>query len=397
MSLRHKQLTDITEADLLGLKDNQVSESREIEYKADLPGNRDDEKCEFLYDVSSFANCIGGDLLYGVTESRGVPTDVPGIDVPDPDQAILRFENIIRDCIQPRVTGVVTHVVSLANSKSVFIIRIPRSWIIPHMVTYQGRQRFYSRNSRGKFPLDVGELRAAFLGSGQLQERVRNFRLERLSRIASGDAPATLPDSAKLITQIIPFSAFEPGKQFDLRSIYGGELAPLFSRGHTGVRYNFDGLFTVDTMYDPRRESNSPRGYLQVFRNGIIESTDVKLLWHLDSEPPTIHGKAYEHDLVLSIQRFLSILRKLGVDPPLVLTATFTGVRGYRIWISPAAFDDEGTEIDRDVLLLPEIVVNDYNDNLPLLLKPVFDTVWNAGGMSGSVNYDPEGNWIHRR
>ena len=52
MSLHHKQLSEITEADLLTLKENQVSESREIEYKSELPGNGEGERSEFLYDVS---------------------------------------------------------------------------------------------------------------------------------------------------------------------------------------------------------------------------------------------------------------------------------------------------------------------------------------------------------
>ena len=150
MSLHHKQLLEITETDLLTLKENQVAESREIEYKAELPGKSDGEKREFLYDVSSFANSIGGDLVYGVSAHQGIPTDVGGIEIADPDQEILRLESIIRDCIQPRIMRVATQVVSLTNSKSVIIIRIPKSWIMPHMVIYRGLQRFYSRDSRVK-------------------------------------------------------------------------------------------------------------------------------------------------------------------------------------------------------------------------------------------------------
>ena len=300
MSLHHKQLAEITETDFLTLKENQVTESREIEYKAELPGNGVDDKCEFLYDVSAFANCIGGDLVYGVSESQGIPTDVHGIEIADPGQVILRLESIIRDGIQPRIMGIATRVVSLANYKSVIIIRIPRSWIIPHMVIYQGRQRFYSRNSRGKYPLDVGELRAAFLGSAQLTERVRNFRLERLARITSGDAPAPLPGTAKLILQIIPFRAFEPGAQFDLTSLRK-DLAPLFSSGYNSPRYNFDGLLTGDERYDPQRDQPYAAGYLQVFRNGIIETVNVSLFPDPDGSQPTFHGKAYEYDLIEAV------------------------------------------------------------------------------------------------
>ncbi|MCK5240903.1 ATP-binding protein [bacterium] len=47
---------------------NQIQESRTIEYKESLPGNSDQDKREFLADISSFANAAGGDLLYGITK-----------------------------------------------------------------------------------------------------------------------------------------------------------------------------------------------------------------------------------------------------------------------------------------------------------------------------------------
>ena len=63
-------LQDISLDDLQRLVTNAVSESRSIEYKQALPGTTNDDKKEFLADVSAFANAVGGDLLYG--------TDLPG-------------------------------------------------------------------------------------------------------------------------------------------------------------------------------------------------------------------------------------------------------------------------------------------------------------------------------
>ena len=61
-----KPLSDIQESDILSLRDNQVPEGKAIEYKRDLPGTGNEDRKEFLKDVSSFANTSGGDLLYGV-------------------------------------------------------------------------------------------------------------------------------------------------------------------------------------------------------------------------------------------------------------------------------------------------------------------------------------------
>ncbi len=75
-------------------------EGKAIDYKRDLYGGRDDDKKELLKDASSFANTIGGDLLIGVDEDKGVPTSIPGVTV-DPDKEKLRLEEIIPDYAYP--------------------------------------------------------------------------------------------------------------------------------------------------------------------------------------------------------------------------------------------------------------------------------------------------------
>lgn len=65
---------------------------------------------------------------------------------------------------------------------------------MPHMVKLGGTFRFYSRNANGKYPLDVGELRALFAFSETTSERIRSFRQERLSSIVAGETPIVLEE-----------------------------------------------------------------------------------------------------------------------------------------------------------------------------------------------------------
>ena len=69
MLLNGKSLDKITESDLQELIDNGVAEGKTLDYKEKLSGNSDAEKKEFLYDVSSFANASGGNLIFGITHS----------------------------------------------------------------------------------------------------------------------------------------------------------------------------------------------------------------------------------------------------------------------------------------------------------------------------------------
>ena len=57
-----------------------VPEDRQLEYKQALSIDKDADKKEFLADVSSFANTLGGDFVFGIEEARdenGKPTGIP--------------------------------------------------------------------------------------------------------------------------------------------------------------------------------------------------------------------------------------------------------------------------------------------------------------------------------
>ncbi|MDA7511146.1 ATP-binding protein [Verrucomicrobia bacterium] len=66
---------EVTEEDLNSLVRDKVGESRTIEFKSQLPSSNDKDKKEFLADVSSLANAVGGDLIYGIEADNGVASE----------------------------------------------------------------------------------------------------------------------------------------------------------------------------------------------------------------------------------------------------------------------------------------------------------------------------------
>jgi len=83
-----KNLSDVAIEDVQRLCDNRVEESHFLEFKAERIGGANDDKREFLADVSAFANASGGDLVLGVKEEGGTAVEICGIDVDDPDKAM---------------------------------------------------------------------------------------------------------------------------------------------------------------------------------------------------------------------------------------------------------------------------------------------------------------------
>src|SRR5437899_3178998 len=117
------RLEDNGSAQILDLISSAVREGRSLDYKEVLPGNSDSEKKEFLADVSSFANTVGGDLLIGIAESNGIPTHLTGVPTEDLDKEILRLDSIIRDGIDPRIRYQIKPV-QMSGSSPVLVIRI---------------------------------------------------------------------------------------------------------------------------------------------------------------------------------------------------------------------------------------------------------------------------------
>ena len=392
MSLE-KPLELITEVDLQQLILDAVAEQAIIEYKSQLPSNSDSDKKEFLADVSSFANALGGHLIFGMEEATGLPTNLSGLEVPDANSEKLRLENIVRAGVAPRIPGVqIGEPIPLSNSRIAFVIQVPKSWISPHMVTYQGTSRFYSRNSAGKYPLDVQQLRSAFLSSEATTDRLKDFRAERLSKIISGITPVKLQPGLRIIVHVIPLSALDTRERFDgsaLRQIHiPGELQPIYSSHVYDSRFNFDGYLIAQAF-----ESNSTvvAAYLQLFRNGIFESVNT-LLHRLPADPKSFPSFKFEGQLLQNLPRYFDAMKKLGVRPPVFLALSLIGISGYSMYVPPEAqwsyAHRTGGKIEDGSLIMSEVMVDTFESDLGEVLKPIFDAVWNAAGCEQSIYYE---------
>ncbi len=391
-----KPLDQITEADLQVLKDNAVSEGRTLDYKLELTKNSDDAKKEFLFDVTSFANAAGGYMIFGIGEQNGVPVEVTGLTAANPDAEILRLVNMMRDTIQPRLRPVGTQIVRLANGHWCLVMHIPRSWSRPHAVLNKKYLVFYSRNSAGKYPLDVPEVRDAFLSAGSEAERIRNFRAARIGDIVAGQTPVPVPETAKIVFHLVPIGAFG-GDTIDASQLDG-----LQRRMHEMniwgpyKRHNFDGLL-FSTLMHPVAPGQVALNYAQVYRNGIIEAVDSFNLSN-GGGPSAINGPFLEDRLLPKLPPLLQVIEVLEIEPPVLLFVTFLGVSGCTISATPGHFIDyQPYPIDRDALLMPDVLIETLADDPRQIMKPVFDVLWNSGGKSGSPSYNELGEWTRQQ
>lgn len=389
MSLFTKSLEEITAADLQTIVEEKLSEWKTIEYKESLSVQTDVERKKFLSQVSSLANAVGGDLIYGIRATNGVPAELCGLELENPDGLVLRLEDMLRTGIRPRIPGVLIRAVPIETKKFALVIRVRKSWQRPHQVVFNNEFRFYSRASNGKYLVDVDELRSVFALSETVAESIRSFRAKRLGQLVANDCPVRMDSNPKLIFHVVPFSGFVPGAKVDLRVLEGetGLLRPMRANGWNGPRYNFDGLYTFASR-DGLSDS-----YVQVFRNGSIEAVNTSLLDPKRAERKIIPSVAYENSLRDLLQRCFGIEKKLEVEAPAVVMLSFLGIKGYEMAVSPSRYYDEGHPIDRDDIIVPEAIVENFETAVDTPLRTILDPVWNAAGWPHSINFDDDGNW----
>ena len=393
-----KLLSEITKKDLLQLVENSIIEGKTIEFKQELKQSTDGDKRELLADVSSFANAGGGDLIYGIAAKEGVASEVRGLDAFNEDQDVLRLESILRDGIEPRIQGLQIHVVKGDDGTSL-IIRVPRSWSSPHMVTFKGSSRFFTRSTAGKYQMDVSELRSAFENSGQLTKQIEEWRLERVARIIANEGPALLRPPIEnhqgaCILHIVPLSSFHDWNKLDAAQFNGTMFPPLDSGGWDH-HVNLDGFLTFSRA--GRLEERIVSSYTQAFRNGAIESVAANTF-------SVVNGQLYiapswlEKTVFEALDAYSRSCSTLGIDPPYVVMLTLHGVKAAAIYTETRRFYSP-SRIGIDTLFIPPEIMQSLAqqpDNDPAL-RHLFDRVWNAGGYTQSLNYDDSGNWTGGR
>lgn len=389
MSIEDTKFENIELEDIDSLVTNKVPESRTLEYKLKLPGNARKDKVDFLAEISALANSAGGLMIFGIKDKGGVAEAVKPVSSGDPDAEILRLEGSARNGISPRLPSLETKYIRVSDDEYLFVMKTKKSWFLPHRVTYDGHDQFYGRASTGKYPLDVTQLRELFLLSESASTRLENFQADRLIKIDADQTPVALEGELRVVLHVVPYDALQAAPSVDTSNLYrdhGGLLGPLGTSGYDH-RHNFDGLLTYSG-----RDAAHARRYLQIFRSGALEAVE-------SFSPPgetTIPSQRIEVDIVDAVERYLRLLGNLGVAFPISVMVALMNVRGLVLAVNrrfTGPFPDV-YPIDRKDLVIPGVLFEQFDADVPAMLRPIFDAIWSAGGYPRSLSYDPSsGRW----
>lgn len=223
-----------------------------------------------------------------------------------------------------------------------------------------------------------------------LIDRAAQFRDERLKSITSGTTAAGPLSSGHLVcVHCVPDSALNGDTRLDVGQIDDRKTyaAPIGSTGYNS-HFNADGLLREN------RNGDALDGYLQLFRNGIVESVDSHMMV----------GRGRENGLpsvgfAMSLSQFLTqavaMWRALGIGGPACVLVTLIGIKDV-----PFMLPESGGYVTRpfssDTFYLPDVVIDDFEIDPRPLLRHALDVLWQAAGDSGCPYFNTDGQWIGR-
>ena len=367
------------------LVNNNVAETKIIEYKSDINFNKEQIISTLLKPVCAFANSNDGYIIYGIKELSDNSLELTGVSLSGtPDETKLKIENCVRNYIEPQINDMDIAIHSYERNTNfivIVIVRVKKSWYGPHREIKNNR--FYGRNSAGTYHMDIAEIRNAFNLSSNFIDKIKEFVTKRLIDIEAGDTIVPMEMGAKLVLHIVPLSAYTVGYQnsvIELNRMAALWKPKVFRFNSWHPRVVLEGLIGKSS-----KTQHSNDRYDLLFRNGTIESltifpprTDFN-----ESLPHILPAEYSEKILIDDVQRFFSILKQLNYQTPLIIFISYLNIKNYYLIDNRTAFH----KFDRDIIQLSSEVVETFDINVTQLLKPLFDSVWNCCGLLESENF----------
>lgn len=385
-----KSYNNIELDDIENLIKNQIQETKTLDYKREIKLNSDSEKKEFLNDVASFANTDGGILIYGVTEKKdengqntGFPEEICGIGEINFDKLKQKIELLILNSIEPNIPNIIIKQF-IFGEKNILFLGINKMNGLPRMVTFNHSNKFYKRNNSGKYLVDIYELNQLFMENIELTKELDNFRLERLENIKNKTSDKENSNSL-VIVHIIPVNYF---RQKHLSFIDHKILEDIREIGLLGnsnglnYRHNLDGYLIIT------KNQNKITSYSQIFRNGIIEL--------LTSQFSNINeGKEYlylpwmEKKILNQVKKILNFYKNWEISPPFSIYISILNTLNKTIYSVNPYYTKTFTDKD---LLIPDILINNFDENIDKVLKDAFDIIWQSVDIRESPSFNSNGN-----
>lgn len=389
MLFRGKRLQDFTIHDVQSFIDNKVPETAILDYKRECKLGAEQDKTEFIYDVTAFYNTEGGCIVFGLEEEKdeaGKNTGIPKlpttpINVLNYDQLKLQIEDCIKQTTSPSIVNLAFSPLFEIEGSNMFILGIPKSTNLPAMVTYKWSGRFYKRKSTGKYQVDTYELSDLFTRNLIAQNEVMAFVRQRREEVLNDIFWPQISSENGLLMHIVPVSHFhEIIKEFSETAFRNNAISLLKPPGSEGYdyRYCFEGLHTYISL---QRPDITVTRYALLFRNGAIESYTNMVFSKQEGKYPTgLYTAEFLKILKQQVENAFKFFNHYSIEPQYYLTIYLNNV--YKFELITHESSVRRTNWKKNYLEFPGIFFTREVTSIKRQVKQVADILWQTAGLN---------------
>ncbi len=381
--------------------DFKLPEGQKLEYKQYVFNNgqfknlEDNKKRKLGQVISSFANANGGSVILGVAEDENhdpsTLVDV-GIDQKSFESWEQSFRQYISSKIKPVIYGIDCYIEQIENV-NLIKIDVPKSLNKPHAINNGSKDELFIRYGNMTNPMLLDDLRNAFEDKNITENKIISFKNERLSMILGDEIFEDLDNDSVLVIHIIPEVSTKLNYYVNLRKAEQNQKLDVFSPTGMGggyrrgnAVYNMDGLMIFYESF-----SNAPSSYTQLFHNGSLEITEVRLMNRTDD----VDGKDYIYDwyefeklLASKIYTLSNVMKDVQIQKPYYVFTTLLNVKGKQS-LGFDLYPDK--PINRNIVhSVPAYIKEDMNFESALF--PLLTSLANAFGVKNSGMYLEDGS-----
>jgi hypothetical protein len=121
-------------------------------------------------------------------------------------------------------------------------------------------------------------------------------------------------------------------------------------------------------------------GYVQFFRNGIIEHAASFDVENYPNQQRLLIGPHVEKTVLNALKEYLRVQQSMGVVPPIYALLSLSGSLGVKLLTEFGEYLRISSTADRNEIELPEAVIQDFETDRAKLLEPTLGVMWNAFG-----------------
>jgi hypothetical protein len=255
------------------------------------------------------------------------------------------------------------------------VLRVAGSVSAPHRVTFRNGARFYGRNSRGKYELDVHDLRHAFNEAAQLPQQFRQLHAEAIAASQGVDMPFAIEQAPVAVISVAPIGLFREERRIAVGR--DNAVVPVRAGAYTALD-TIEGVL----MHAPISEEGRVGSYALTHRTGRTESAFVigGVRQHSGEERRTIWPTTFEQGLMAMTNATQMQMRQHGIEGPWVILTSIVGAKGFRMIVG----DGYPTTVAfrNNVLLGQQIIERIDND----ALMPIAEAFWLLFGVHRPKN-----------